>query len=552
MIKRYNALKKFVCAALCSVIVAAMGTAPSLGAAASAEDGQSSAASSGSLNGENISEKDSNIKKYNNFLFSVNNNSLSLKAYSGSDAKVSVPNAVDGLPVTAIDSSAFAGNKKISEVIIPSNVKTIGTAAFMNCTSLRSVTLSTGIDFIEKQAFYRCSNLLSIKIPNGIKYIGYMALGYYYDNNARSDKKVRDFTIISNTGTASESYAKNNGFVFIPNDQVQKITLNKTSCTLVKGETLTLSAEVTPSYAADKTVVWTSSDSRIASVSAGKVKAIRPGNAVITAKTKNGKTAVCKITVKDIEIAVQSIKISKTAMTLGKGEEYKLWAAAAPSNATNKTIAWRSSDPKILTVDKTGNVKAKGNGTAWITARSNNGKEVSCRITVKNAPSKITIAKGILSIGKGEKYTLGSGVNEGAASAKRIYRSSNSSVIKMTRTEWQCEFTGVKPGVAYITVRSYNGKESTCKVTVKEAPGSVAISKKTLTLKVGQTAELGSTVPADSACSTRIYRTSNSSVVKMINTSWKGSFKAMKPGTAYITVRTYNGKESSCKVTVTK
>ena len=66
MIKRSNALKKLVCAALCSVIVAAMGTAPSLGAAASAEDGQSSAASSGSLNGENISEKDSNIKKYNN------------------------------------------------------------------------------------------------------------------------------------------------------------------------------------------------------------------------------------------------------------------------------------------------------------------------------------------------------------------------------------------------------------------------------------------------------------------------------------------------------
>ena len=122
----------------------------------------------------------------------------------------------------------------------------------------------------------------------------------------------------------------------------------------------------------------------------------------------------------------------------------------------------------------------------------------------------------------------------------------------MTKTNWTGDFVGVKPGVAYVTVRSYNGKEHSCKVTVKPAPKSVTISKKTLTMKVGQTATLSCWTNDGAGCATRTFRTSNSSIVKMTKTNWTGSFKAMKPGVAWVTVRTYNGKESSCKVTVIK
>ena len=120
----------------------------------------------------------------------------------------------------------------------------------------------------------------------------------------------------------------------------------------------------------------------------------------------------------------------------------------------------------------------------------------------------------------------------------------------MTRTYWQGEFVAQKPGVAYVTVRLYNGKESTCKVTVKKAPASVNLNKTSMTLKVGQSASLSAVIPSDAGCATRTFRTSNSSVVKMTKTNWTGQFKAMKKGTAYVTVRTYNGKEKSCKVTV--
>ena len=73
----------------------------------------------------------------------------------------------------------------------------------------------------------------------------------------------------------------------------------------------------------------------------------------------------------------QPPKLNLTQLSLGKGESYKLSA--------DQSVSWRTSAPKILTVDKNGNVKAVGIGTAWITAKNSAGKESSCKITVKKA-----------------------------------------------------------------------------------------------------------------------------------------------------------------------
>ena len=330
------------------------------------------------------------------------------------------------------------------------------------------------------------------------------------------------------------------------------ITLSKTSVSVEKGKTVSLTATVAPSDAVNKTVTWTSSDSNVAAVSNGVITAKSAGTATITAKTYNGKTASCKVTVTDSSaVAVKGVSLNKTATTIGKGETISLTATVTPSNASNKTITWTSSNTGVATVSA-GKVKGISNGTATITAKSNNGVTAKCTVTVKNAPASITLTKGILTIGVGEKYEIGSGVNSGAGCATRTYRTSNSSVVKMTRTDWVGNFYGVKPGVAYVTVKTYNGKESTCKVTVKNAPVSVKVNKAVMTLKVGQTGSLSAIIPDGSGCASRTFRTSNSSVVKMTKTNWTGEFKAVKEGTAYVTVRTYNGKEASCKVTVKK
>ncbi len=333
------------------------------------------------------------------------------------------------------------------------------------------------------------------------------------------------------------------------------ITLSKTSITMEEYDDRIITATVNPSDATDKTVTWSTSDSMVAEYYNGRIYSYLPGQATITAKTSNGITATCKVTVYTRGVVPDVIAMAgSTQLTLGKGEGTKLSASVSPSNATNKEINWRTSDSGILTVDSSGNVKATGCGTAWITATAagNTKLSVSCKITVRAAPTKITLTKGVLTIGVGEKYTVGSNLDSGVACAKRTYRTSNSSVVKMTRTDWQGDFVGVKPGVAYVTVRTYNGKEATCKVTVKADPSWVKVNKSSTTISVGQTATLSAVLPDGAGAAKRTFRTSNSSIVKMNKTNWQGEFKGVKPGTAWVTVRLYNGKEASCKVTVIK
>jgi uncharacterized protein (TIGR02145 family) len=82
------------------------------------------------------------------------------------------------------------------------------------------------------------------------------------------------------------------------NISVTEVTLNKTSDTLVVGQTLTLIATVLPNDATDPAVTWSSSDTNVASVLNGVVTALNKGTATVTVITKDGnKTATCTITV---------------------------------------------------------------------------------------------------------------------------------------------------------------------------------------------------------------------------------------------------------------
>ena len=157
------------------------------------------------------------------------------------------------------------------------------------------------------------------------------------------------------------------------------VTLNKTKLTLEKNKTATLTATISPSNATNKTIIWTTSNSSVATVSNGKITAIGPGTATITAKTNNGKTASCKVTV---TTPVSSVKLSKTSLTLIKGTSETIKATITPSNAANKTVTWSTSNSKVATVSN-GKVTAISAGTATITAKSNNGKTASCKVTVK-------------------------------------------------------------------------------------------------------------------------------------------------------------------------
>lgn len=463
---------------------------------------------------------------------------------------------------------SFEGCSSLTSINIPDSVTEFGGfgLAFLDCTSLKSVRLSNNITEIPKSTFRNCSSLTELTIPNKVTSIREYALSgcsslkkltipasvtkisdslFKYWSN---DHVPTDLVIYGKKNSAADKFANNHDIPFKALIDATGIVLNTSGISLNAKETYQLKATIKPADATVNSVTWKSSNTGVAVVSStGKVTAVNSGTASITATTANGKTAKCSVTVYG---SPTSITLNKGQTSLGKGETLKLTATVGPQYAKDKSVKWRTSAPKIVTVDQKGNVKAVGNGTAWVTARTVNGKEKSCKITVKNAPSKVSMSKTALTVGVGESYKLSAVLPSGSASSVRTFRSSNNSIINMTKTNWEGQFKAMKTGTAWVTVRLYNGKEASCKITVKPAPKNVYVNKKTINMKVGQTAKVSAYLNSGAACATRTFRSSSPSIVKMTKTNWEGQFKAMKKGVAWVTVRTYNGKEASCKIVV--
>ena len=256
--------------------------------------------------------------------------------------------------------------------------------------------------------------------------------------------------------------------------EVTSVSLNKTSLTLEIGESETLTATVLPSNATDKSVTWTSSDKSVVTVINGRITAVGAGAATITAKTSNGKTAICSIIVKEPApeiIEVTSVSLNKTSLTLEIGASETLTATVLPSNATDKSVTWTSSDQSVAMVVN-GKITAIESGTTTITATTSNGKTASCTITVNEpAPEVIEVAsvllnKTSLTLEIGESETITATVLPNNATDKSVTWTSSDQAVA---TVANGKITAVGSGTAMITATTGNGKTAICTVTVNAA-----------------------------------------------------------------------------------
>ena len=222
---------------------------------------------------------------------------------------------------------------------------------------------------------------------------------------------TKDGTTKSGTGTLQLTAADST-----PQDKpVTAITLNKTTLSLEKGKSETLSvASWTPTDATNKTVTWNSSDSSAVSVDQnGKVTGNRATTSPVTiTATASGAatgsspvTATCQVTVTEPTAKpVTGITLAPASKTLVVGEKFTLTPTVTPADATNKTVTWSTANPAVATVNN-GEVTAAGEGTTTITATAADGSGIKgeCSVTVtKNTVATIPVSLNAYSLAAGQ------------------------------------------------------------------------------------------------------------------------------------------------------
>ena len=334
---------------------------------------------------------------------------------------------------------------------------------------------------------------------------------------------------------------------------VTGVTLDETSATLTEGDELTLTATVNPDNATNKNVTWSSSDNTVASVSNGKVTALKSGKATITVKTDDGgKTATCEVTVNAKVYPVTGVTLDKTSATLTEGDELTLTATVNPDNATHKNVTWTSSNGTVASVSN-GKIIALKAGKTTITVKTEDGgKTATCEVTVnaKVYPvTGVTLDKTSATLTEGDELTLTATINPDNATNKNVtWSSSNSAVASVSNGK----VTALKAGKATITVKTDDGgKTATCEVTVnaKVYPViSVSLDKTSATLTEGDVFTLTAIVNPDNATNKNITWSSSDNTVASVS---NGKVTALKAGKATITVKTDDGgKTATCEVTV--
>lgn len=182
--------------------------------------------------------------------------------------------------------------------------------------------------------------------------------------------------------------AKDGGYVvsclITVTEKATSVTVSPTSKFLQKGKSFTIKATVTSETATDKSVKWTTSKKKVATVnSKGQVKGKKFGTAYITATAKDGSgaSATCKV---QVIRKVSKITLNKYTAKLLVGNTLKLKAKITPKNASIKGVAWSSSDNSVATVDSSGRIHGIAPGLVKIRAKAKDGsgKSAVCLVTV--------------------------------------------------------------------------------------------------------------------------------------------------------------------------
>lgn len=250
-------------------------------------------------------------------------------------------------------------------------------------------------------------------------------------------------------------------------------------------------------------------------------------------------------------IAVESISLNTSVLSLEYGQTAQLVATVYPSNAFNKGVHFVSDSTDVATVDDNGNIITVGSGTAIITAITDDGDYIAqCQVTVSVKVKGVDLDQKDITINVGNTIALKANINPDVASDKTVeWTSSDTSVATVDKDG---VVRGVKTGSTTITAKTNDGGfEASCTVNVINAVMGITISDNSIMLYPNKTKQLKASVtPADADNPNVVWESNDDEVATVSET---GLVTAKMPGTATITVKSVDGEyTATCTVTVGK
>lgn len=144
----------------------------------------------------------------NDYGYEIVNGEATIYAYTGLESELTLPNTLEGCPVTALGDCALKNNERLTSVVIPAGVKTIGAEVLQYCYNLTHVEIPEGVERIGAYAFVGMDSLMDVTVPASVTEIG---LGAFTEAAA-------GFTMYGYTSSAAQTYAGENDIPFVALD----------------------------------------------------------------------------------------------------------------------------------------------------------------------------------------------------------------------------------------------------------------------------------------------------------------------------------------------
>ena len=329
------------------------------------------------------------------------------------------------------------------------------------------------------------------------------------------------------------------------------------------GKTIDLNVDLSKYKECYNNLIYTSTNSDVATVSKeGVVTALKEG--VTTIEVSNGTKTIStnvEVVSSSDTVLVTDVKVDRTSISLEEGKTSEIKVDVLPSNATNKSVDWKSSNEKVAVVSSKGVVEAIGVGNAVVTVTTQDGnKSASVNVTVtKKVEDLDSVCKNVLEKGFSKKsYTLTflqainvKYFNDSLVKDLITWSSSDPSIVKVDR---KGNVLAIGTGKAYVSVSCNNKVYDRIEINAIKRDSvkasKITLSPSSLTINVGVTKSVSATVTPKNASVKNLKWDSSDNTIAKVNS--KGQITGVKAGKATISVSTADGSATASMNVVVK